>query len=131
MNNDVFDKARSIVDEIILNVENKPFSLQGLYNALEKEGAIKRVAPGVTIEDYIKQMLEDRQIRRLDAFLFQRIVPDDLTQKTIEELLHGFVEELLHKNRQRAEEYKMEILKRFTGLQNEIVGYRIREHPGV
>jgi len=25
----------------------------------------------------------------------------------------------------------MEILKRFTGLQNEIVGYRIREHPGV
>ena len=56
-----YQKTFSIINEIIWNKENLPFSKEGLCKALDDAGAVKRTSIGVTISDYV-DLLRDEGI---------------------------------------------------------------------
>jgi len=56
-----YQKTFSIINEIIWNKYNKPFSKEDLNKALDEGGAIKRTSIGVTISDYV-DLLKDEGI---------------------------------------------------------------------
>lgn len=66
------EKVFSVINPIIWDKENKPFSLEMINKALEDEGAIKRTSPYVTIKDYLKSLRDFGILVYLGEGLYQK-----------------------------------------------------------
>lgn len=73
-----YGEVFSVINPIIFGTtetwgqETKPFSFDDLHRALEMAGAIKRVAPCLTIKDYIYSLEEKGIVKHLGEGIFQK-----------------------------------------------------------
>ena len=66
------EKVFSIINPIIWDKGNEPFSLEMINKALEEAGAIKRTSPCITIKDYLKSLRDFGVLVYIGEGLYQK-----------------------------------------------------------